>query len=152
MVSTLDVVWTTRAGGGGRTERRFLDFVIDGVALSTRLNADYISPFGWFDAPEQDASIDRLLRNKPPDMPHGRTSLYICPECGDLGCGAITLSVARGPGVIIWKDFGIENNSWDMVQTEGFENIGPFTFDGSRYHEIFARLRRFSAYKFSEPL
>jgi hypothetical protein len=138
----LDVVWTTRAGGGGRTERRFLDFVIDGVALSSRLDTDFISPFGWFDPNEQENSIARLLRKSPPDVAHGRTTLYICPECGDLGCGAVTLLIERGPGIIIWKNFGIQNSYDETVHKEGFEDIGPFTFDGRQYRELFERVRR----------
>jgi hypothetical protein len=141
MMSSLDVVWTTRSGGGGHTERRYLDFAIDGVALSSRFDADFISPLGWFVVQEQVATIDRLLRRKPPDLAHGRTSLYICPECGDLGCGAVTVLVEGGPGVVVWSDFGIQNNYEDVVHREGFEGIGPFTFDGALYHGLFARLR-----------
>jgi hypothetical protein len=143
-ISTLDVVWTTRQGGGGRTERRFLDFVIDGVTLSSQLNTDYISPFGCLDAGEQEVSIDRLLGKSPPDMAHDRTALYICPECGDLGCGAVTLLVQREDGVIIWKDFGMQYNYEDVIHTEGFENIGPFTFDITQYSELFEHLRELS--------
>lgn len=142
MTSTLDVVWTTRTGGGGRTERRYLDFTIDGVPLSTLFDADFISPFGWLAANEQIASIDSLLRKSPPDLPHGRTTLYICPECGDLGCGAITMSMQREAGFIIWKNFGFQNNYEDVVHTKGFESIGPFTFDGRQYHEMFERIRQ----------
>jgi hypothetical protein len=142
VVSTLDLVWTTRAGGGGRTERRFLDFVIDGAALSSLFDADFISPFGWFDADEQKASIERLLRNSPPDMAHGRTTLYICPECGEPDCGAVTILVEPGDHVVTWKDFGIQNNYEHVVHAEGLENLGPFTFDGRRYHEVFQRLLR----------
>ena len=142
MISTLDLAWMFRSGGGGRTERHFIDFVIDGVPLSSRFNVDFISPFGWFDTDEQEASIARLLRKSPPNMAHGRTTLYICPECGDLGCGAVTLLIERDPGVIIWKNFGIQNNYDEAVHTEGFENIGPFTFDGRQYHELFEQVRR----------
>jgi hypothetical protein len=141
-ISTLGVVWTTRSGGGGRTERRFLDFLVDGVALSSRFNADFISPFRWGDIDEQRASIDRLLRKAPPDLASGRTSLYVCPECGDLGCGAVTVLVEGGAGVIVWKDFGIQNNYENVVHADGFEGIGPFTFDGLEYHRLFERIRR----------
>ena len=140
-ISTLDVVWTTRASGIGRTPRRFLDFVIDGVPLSSRLNVDFISPFGWSDADEEEASIDRLLGKSAPDLPNGRTTLYICPECGDLGCGAVTLVVQTEADVIIWKDFGFENNYEDVVHTDGFQDIGPFTFDANQYRELFDRIR-----------
>jgi len=116
--------------------------VIDGVALSSRFDADFISPFGWVDGDEQEASMARLLRKSPPDLAHGRTTLYICPECGDLGCGAITVLIERGPGVVIWKDFGIQNNYDDVVHFDGFENIGPFTFDGRQYHELVEQIRR----------
>jgi hypothetical protein len=47
MLSSLDVIWATRAGGGGRTERHYLDFVIDGVALCSQFSADFIPPLGW---------------------------------------------------------------------------------------------------------
>ena len=140
MISTLELVWTTRIGGGGRTERRFLDFVIDGAPLSSLLDADFISPFGWLDADTRKADIERLLGKSPPDMAHGRTSLYICPECGDLGCGAVTVLIERGERVVIWKDFGIQNNYEDAVYTEGLDNIGPFTFDSRQYDELFQRL------------
>lgn len=152
MISTLDVVWTTRLGGGGRTERRYLDFVIDGATLSSLLNADFISPFGWLNASEHEASIKRLLRKSPPDMAQARTSLYICPECGDLGCGAVTLLVQREANAIIWKDFGVQNNYDDAVHTEGLENIGPFTFDGRQYHELFERIRSASESTISRGL
>lgn len=142
VISTLDIVWMTRSGGTGRTERRYLDFVIDEVPLSARLNVDFISPIGWFDAGEQEASIDRLLGKSPPDMPDARATLYICPECGDLGCGAVTLLVQREANVIIWKDFGIQNNYEDVIHRDDFQNIGPFTFDASQYHALFERVRR----------
>lgn len=140
MVSTLDILWKTREGGGGRTERRYLDFVIDGVPLSSLVVADFITPFGWLDEGEHKAGVDRLLRKSPPDMADGRTSLYICPECGDLGCGAVTLSIQREADAIIWKDFGVQNNYEDTVHNEGLENIGPFAFDPRQYHELFKRL------------
>lgn len=142
VISTLDVTWTTRSSGLGRTERRFLDFVIDGVPLSSRLPVDCISPFGWLDAREQEASMDRLLGKSPPDMPNGRNTLYVCAECADIGCGAVTLLIEIEPGHIIWKDFGFENNYEDVVHALDFQDIGPFTFDASQYNELFSRLRR----------
>lgn len=142
MTSILEVVWTTRSGGRGCTERRFLDFVVNGVALSSLLDTESISPFGWFDVNEQDASIDRLLGKSPPDVAQGRTTLYICPECGDLGCGAVTLLVQVATGAVIWRDFGVQNNYEDVVRSKGFEGIGPFTFDLDQYNQLFERVRR----------
>jgi hypothetical protein len=141
MLSSLDVIWATRVGEGGRTERRYLDFVIDGVTLCSRFSADFIPALGWLALEEQLATIERLTRKIPPNLAYNRTSLCICPECSDLGCGVISVSVEGGAGVVEWKDFGIQNNYEDLVHRQGFEGIGPFTFDGARYHALFTRVR-----------
>ncbi len=141
MFSSLDVNWATRVGGGGRTERRYLDFVIDGVSLCSRFDADFIPPLGWFTVERQLATIECLRRTMPPDLAHNRTALCICPECGDFRCGAISLSIEGGAGVIEWRDFGIQNNYEDVIHRQGFEGIGPFIFDGAGYHSLFARVR-----------
>jgi hypothetical protein len=141
MVSSLDVTWATRVGGGGRTERRYLDFVIDGIALCSRFDADFIPPFGWALVDGQLAMIERLRRKAAPGLAHDRRTLCICPECADLGCGAISLSVEGGAGVIVWKDCGIQNNYEEEGYRQGFEEVGPYTFDGEKYHTLLARVR-----------
>ena len=142
VTSTLDIVWTTRSGGGGCTERRFLDFVIDEVPLWSRLKFDFISPFGWLSPEQHEASINRFLRKAPADLPDGRIALYICPECGELDCGAVTMLVQREADVIVWKDFGVQNNYENVVHRDGLEDIGPFRFDVRQYYELFVRVRR----------
>jgi len=139
--STLDIVWRNRSGGGGRTERRYLDLAIDGVPLSSLSGADFISPLGWVTVEEQNATIDRWLRQRSPELAGGRTALCVCPECAALGCGAVTAVLEGGPGVIVWRDFGIQNNYEDAVHREGFETIGPFTFDGSLYRLLLEAVR-----------
>ena len=37
------------------------------------------------------AHIAELLRKAPASLPSGRTPSYVCPECGDVGCGAIAV-------------------------------------------------------------
>src|SRR5689334_7031080 len=132
-LSTPDVTWATRARGGGSTECDYLDFLIDGQALSALLKTNCISPFGWGSADEQAAAADRLLRRAPPDLPEGRVSLYVCPECRGLDCGAVSILVERGPGVVIWKDFAFQSE--DKIQRDGFERLGPFVFSGHEYHD-----------------
>lgn len=77
--------------------------------------------------------IRRLLMVEPGDLPGGRVSLYICPECGDIGCGAITVRIERRGLEIIWSDFGYENNYENNVELESFCSIGPFHFDLNTY-------------------
>jgi hypothetical protein len=48
-------------------------------------------------------SVARLQGETQPDYPPNRVAIYVCPECGDLGCGAITVAVSREEGTVIWS-------------------------------------------------
>jgi hypothetical protein len=111
------------------------------LRTSSRFSADFIPSLGWFIVEEQLSTIERLRRKMPSELARNRTILCICPECGDLGCGAITVCVEGGAGVVEWKDFAIQNNYEDVIHRQGFEGIGPFTFDGAQYHALFTRVR-----------
>ncbi len=103
--SSLEVRWRVRAGGGGRTERRYLDFLVDGVSLYDRLGlGDHVTPLGcWLPDAEREYTRKLLAAS-------GRVPLYVCAECGDLGCGAITALVERTSDGFVWRDFAFENN------------------------------------------
>jgi hypothetical protein len=131
-VSKLRLEWKRREGGGGRTQRDFLDFIVDSQPLS-ELVGDQVSCLGWLVPEENAKAVRRLLLKEPSDLPNNRRTLYICPECGDLGCGAVSLIVERIGDQIIWRDFGYENDYDGVVHTEGLENIGPFTFERAEY-------------------
>jgi hypothetical protein len=57
----------------------------------------------------------------------------VCPECGDIGCGAIAVRVTRDGGNVVWSDFARENGS------EESSPIGcePIHFDASQYWHAF---------------
>lgn len=134
-LSTLRVEWKRRAGGGGRTQRDFLDFVIDGQPLSA-IVGDQISCLGWFVPDENAKAARRLLLEEPADLPDNRRSLYVCPECGDLACGAVSLVVEPVGNKIIWRDFGYENNHEAEVRADGLEDLGPFVFNRTEYENV----------------
>jgi hypothetical protein len=103
-----------RAGGPYKTERKFFDFVVDGVSLYDTLgrSRDLISAL-WNppEVPsEGDRAIRRLLLADGGDASENRVSLFVCPECGDLGCGAITVRIERDDTGIVWRNIGYENN------------------------------------------
>ena len=127
--------WKRRAGGAGRTQRDFLDFIVEGQSLSAVVG-DQISCLGWFVADENAKAVRRLLLEDPADLPDNRRSLYVCPECGDVGCGVVSLVIERVDNKIIWRDFGYENNYEGVVRVEGFEEIGPFVFDADEYEKV----------------
>jgi hypothetical protein len=127
---------TQRGDQAWETGRVYADVVVDGVALSThmRRKGDHISCLGWGPKPMQDDAVARLLMQAPPDLASGRVSLYVCPECGDLSCGAITVRIERRGDVVTWRDF------WYEGDYEGFpsnntllEDLGPYFFAWEEY-------------------
>ncbi|HUR37307.1 MAG TPA: hypothetical protein VM009_05790 [Terriglobales bacterium] len=120
-----------------QAQRTFLDFCVDGRSLYDLLNRDCVSGV----ADKQPASIsveflERLKLATEADFPNNRRSLYVCAECGDLGCGAVSIAVAAKDGVVVWEDFGYENKYEDEVIREGYEFIGPFRFNADAYAAV----------------
>ena len=135
-MSTLELRWADRKVGTAQRPRRFLDFVVDGQSLYEKFG-DHISPLGWGDAEENRAAVHRFLRKSEPDLPHGRTSIYICPQCRELDCGAVSAVIERKGQEIVWRDFGYQNTFNEDVNFEGLREIGPFSFNATEYFQVF---------------
>ncbi len=134
--SVLRLEWKRREGGGGKTQRDFLDFVVDDKPLSEIIDSDLISPLGWFVAEENVKSVRRLLLEEPSDFPDNRRSLYVRPECGGLGCGAVSAVIEQIGNEIIWRDFGYESNYLDEVYFDGYESLNSIVFDKVEYEKV----------------
>jgi len=128
---TLELKWKKREGGGGKTERDYLDFVIDDVSLSEKFG-DFISCLGW--SLQNEKNVRCLLLKEPADFTNNRRSLYVCPECGDLGCGAVSIVIEQTGNQIIWRNFAFEYSYSDDL-TE-YQNLGPFIFDKADYEKV----------------
>ena len=140
-VSKLDLVPLHRPGRKSgqhsyETERTSLDFVVDGKRLSELVRRDVASCLGWGVPAHQLKVVAKLLLRGEPEISPNRCALYVCPECGDLGCGALTAIVERDGDVIVWRDFGWQNNYEDKVERDGFSTLGPFHFDASAYEKL----------------
>jgi hypothetical protein len=134
-MSLLELRPAHRRGGGGKTERKFLDFVVDGSSLQETLGVfEQVGGLGWGTPEGQRLYVGRLLLQEPTDAPSGRVPLYVCAECGDIGCGAITVRVHKSGSTFVWSDFAFENN-YDaaMIDTDQFRHVGPFAFNKAEY-------------------
>jgi hypothetical protein len=125
--SVLSLVPALRRGavlphGSYRTQVEFLEFVIDDVR------------FG------EERGVRRLLDQTPAELPDERVALYVCPECGDLGCGAVTVTIRRTGNEVVWADPGWQTDYEPEVDVEGFEGLGPFRFEGRQYDTLLASL------------
>jgi hypothetical protein len=137
-MASIEFTWRDRNIGPSQTPRHFLDFLIDGRSLYEELG-DLISPLGWGALSEQQKAVDRFLLVAPADLPNNRRSIYVCPECGDLGCGAVSAVVERVGDKVVWRDFADEND-YDEEMFSPRDHIGPFEFDADEYFR-FSKLR-----------
>jgi hypothetical protein len=141
MIADLELTLATRIGvkyqdRSFKSERNFLDFSINGQSLWEKVgkDRDSVSIFcREFLLNESIRAANRLLLTEKADCPGNRRSLFICAECGDLGCGAITAVVKSDDGAIIWSDFGFENNYEHDIHLDNYRGVGPFVFDSASY-------------------
>jgi hypothetical protein len=146
MNTHLELRTRVRAGvqypnGTYKSERHFLDFIVDGQSLWEVLRRpDMVSVLcSEYAKDEVVKAVRRLLLDEKADLPNDRRSLFVCSECGDLGCGAITVVVERRGDTFTWNAFGYENNYEQAVSLDAYNSVGPFTFDATEYE---SRLRQ----------
>ncbi len=149
MVDILTLEYGFRKGetfknGTSISERQYFDFIVSGQSLAKILGLpelDLIGTFGWCEDKDYENNlIDEFLGLEKPELSTGRTSFYVCPECGDIGCGAITAKIEFKEEFVLWKDFGYEND-YSKPNLEDFKEIGPFKFDKNDYFVVFENLK-----------
>ncbi|MFH9431572.1 oxidoreductase [Streptomyces sp. NPDC017615] len=130
------------ADGGYQVHRDFVDFVVDGRPLLLRLSdLDAVSPLAA-DLPPAvlDARVRALLLEDEPPLPGGRFVLYGCPECADLGCGAVTVVIERDGDDFRWRDFAWQTGEHVDLERDGYHGTGPFHFHGPAYRAALTAL------------
>src|SRR5512138_3222452 len=135
--SKLELAWRTRNGGAGRTRREYLDFIVDGQSLHDLLSpGDNIGCLGWLPPDAERRYREELTATRLSALGNNRCPIYVCAECGDLGCGAITVQIDKTKDGFVWRRFGYENDyAESMSDFAGYESIGPFYFNESEYLE-----------------
>jgi hypothetical protein len=141
-MDTLILNRATRKVGANQTPREYFDFIVSGKSLKTFLNietADFITLFGWGTNQEYDRHILNVFRLKEKSqLTSGRVMIYVCPECGDIDCGAITATIKDFGDRIIWGDFGYETDYGGLTET--YDQVKPIEFDRTSYFAAFSKL------------
>ena len=141
-----ELEWRERYVGSvsSQTPRRFLDYVVDGSSLYERhgLRFDFISPLGWLSLDEDERAAQRLLQQATADL-DGRVALYVCPECADLFCGAITAIIGRDRDEVVWRAMSVSTydgseERWEHERIE-FRDPRELRFPVTAYNEAIAR-------------
>ncbi|MBK3664067.1 hypothetical protein JJE66_22940 [Bradyrhizobium diazoefficiens] len=119
-----------------KLERHSFDFIVNGVSLFEATQALEYDMCGSLSNPQFEREIARGVNGRTAamltsDVPAGghRVALFVCPECGDFACGAITTRLSRTERGVQWSDFAYENGS-DAASKFG---LGPFEFEWAAY-------------------
>ncbi|MEL6527285.1 MAG: hypothetical protein AAFQ07_16390, partial [Chloroflexota bacterium] len=83
-------------------------------------------------------AIERLLLKGAPDLPDNHYSLYVCAECGDIGCGAISVRIEQRQNQIIWQEFLYQNNYDESItfKPKSFDRVDPSSFEIEAYRAL----------------
>lgn len=147
-MNRLEFKAAVREGSSSKTRVEHQCFYVDGTSLLELVNRaagrdfDFVSPLGWGDTGHQRAAAERLQGVAEGDLPSGRVAVFICPECGDLGCGSVGVRIEEQDGLFEWSDFAYEND-YNPDDTHVYE-IGPFAFAAQSYLEAIDSIRRWS--------
>jgi hypothetical protein len=127
-----------------KAQRHFLDFVVDGVPLYPdfrRRGFDCITPLWLGDATARPFAVNaarRLLGELEGDAPGERVTVYSCAECGDLGCGAVTVRITVENDTVAWRDWGWQTNYDEEVSSEDLADLGDMEFHRREYEAVLA--------------
>jgi hypothetical protein len=138
MIDQLEFAALHRVGSANpqKRERHSFDFVVNGISLFEATQAFKYDMCGSLSDPQFERAVAPRINGTTAamlasDVPVGghRVPLFVCPECGDFACGAITARVSRTELGVQWSDFAYEN---------GFEpasklTLGPFEFERAAY-------------------
>lgn len=132
----------SKSNGCTVAERHSADFLIDGESLLHTLvkidggHDDFMGCFVKGFAESTAKAVAMLVSEASPNSESGRVLLYICPECGDIGCGAYTVRIEKADAGYSWGDFAYENGYEEPRVIEG---VGPFFFERSAYESAISR-------------
>jgi len=99
---------------------------------------DNIGLFGWLPHDVEVAFARWLMLREPSQLPSGRVPLYICPECGDLGCQSLSARVVEEPDRFVWTEFAYEAN-YDAGPATQFLAVRPFSVEKRAYTAVLGR-------------
>jgi hypothetical protein len=148
-MTTLKLVYSNRKGetfedGTTKSAREYFDFIVSGKSLRDLIEhpeLDLIGTFGWSNNKTYEKKqIDEFLGHIKPELKSGRCCFYVCPECGDISCGAITAKIEVNENDVVWKDFGYENGD-EEAGLIIYNHVGPFKFDKHEYITLFEELK-----------
>lgn len=87
----------------------------------------------------------KVRKTEPRDLPSGRAPLYVCSQCGDLGCGVFSVRVTYDktvdPATVTWTDFAWESDGDPRLEpSPDLAALPPIEFDLVHYENVVRQL------------
>jgi len=106
---------------------KYLDFNISGESLKEYLGIstdNSVTPFGWFlNKSEQSKALKEFRLQTKPHLADNRIEIYICNECGDIGCGSVTVQIHDRGEKIVWAKFAKQHNPDEISSLFDVEDL-----------------------------
>lgn len=123
---------------------RFYDVLVDEKSLFDEFISaedNMVCCFGFYNDKKLNGDCsDEFLTIKTSELNSLRTPLFVCRECGDIGCGAITLEIVKKENSYVWKKFAHENDSFELEESD-FIDFPSVEFDKTEYEEAINSLK-----------
>jgi len=145
MVDRLDVALLHRRFDQYPRDLYSIDFLVNDTSLFSAARANERDMAGCFMSlavPGHTAKLAKIFVGEllADVLPGDRIPLFVCPICGDAGCGTISFKLTRQGSLVRWSEFAYEN-TWDDEATdfESYSTLGPFEFDLETYELVIGR-------------
>jgi len=124
------------------------DIFVDGRRLAEHFvgrrgaHPGNVVPLGWgtADRDVERQTIEQLLGLAPSRLASGRIAILVCEQCGDIGCGALAVRIARRDGVVTWTDWAYENGYEPASELSWPTYPESFEFDLKQYERAFSNV------------
>lgn len=121
---------------------KYLDFIISNQPLNKYLgfeSKNIVTPFGWFlNKNEQIRILKEFRLQTKTKLPNNRIELYICPACGDIGCGSVTAQIFDKGDKILWTNFA---NQSDEQEVGELFDVKTLEFERNNYYKAFSQVK-----------
>jgi hypothetical protein len=135
MAKDLQLVWKKYE------DKQYAEFMISGESLKNYLGIPEdktVTSIGFFENKElEKIALNEFRLKQKTRLLGGRVELYICDDCGDIGCGSVTVKIIDGGDEIIWSDFAYQSSSDEVVE---YIKVDDIVFERKKYFNAFARI------------
>ena len=123
--------------------RDFFDLIVDGKSLFDQFvdaKSDLASSLGFYNDMNLNIHmVDEFLKIRESESK--RTMLFICRECGDIGCGAIAVEIEKKDDSYVWKNFA-RDNGYDEILKNDLIDFQILEFDKAQHENQFNTLKK----------